>query len=229
MKFFQWGGEQRREPEPARERRGTLNRERLIAKMASCQEMFSNIRHLAGGGEPKDGTIDRLQERYQALRSIVVDTLFETSTIDEAIGVVYGKELASVGQEKNVLEALRLSLTMDDALSADIIRNLSVKVPDSMRRATKYGRILYGMGEAVGYLPDNGSKKLPIYLGSQVRYSKKNGDSGIARIVKFTDPARVFERPDTTAFEAITKPDPSRDMEVQFPLSISEIVDVYDA
>jgi|GEM_PF-6248772 len=237
MKFFQWGGERPREPEPARERRGGLNRERLIAKMASCYDVFSTIRHLAGGGEPKDSNIEILEERYQALRSIVVDTLFETATIDELIGVVFGKELTATGQEQKTLGNLRLSLTMDDdAIAATTIRNLSADVSDTFRKATKYGRILDGIGEPIGYLPDQGSKKQPIYLGSQVRYSKQNGDSGIARIVKFTDPKGVFEDPAATAFVAkmakmVSSPHFTASQNADltpFFLRFSEIIDVYD-
>jgi len=233
MKFFQWGGERPREPEPPRERRGGLNRERLIAKMVACQDMFSTIRHLSGGGETQDSNVKRLEERYQALRSIVVDTSFETSTIDELIGVVYGKELAAVGQEKKTLENLRLSLTMDDAIANTTIRNLSHSVPDALRKATNYGRILDGIDGPIGYLPEQGSKKQPIYLGSQVRYSKQNGDSGIARIVKFTDPKGVFEDPAATAFVAKMVSSPhftaSQNADLTpFFLRFSEIIDVYD-
>ncbi|MBI4250786.1 hypothetical protein HY622_04310 [Candidatus Uhrbacteria bacterium] len=232
MKFFGWGGERgrQREPEPQRERRGVVNRERLIAKMAGYYNAHDNIQHFAGGGDARDGDLKRIREMYQTLRGIVVDSSFDSATLDELIGAIYSRELASAGTDSDILEHIRKSLTADDAISAATIRNVSNGVSDKMRAATGYGRIVYGIGEPIAYLPADGSKKQPIYLGSRVRYATKmgGGDSGIARIISFVDPNGVFENPDSTAFQALTKPDPTKDMEVQFPLRISEIVDLYD-
>ncbi|MBI2484242.1 hypothetical protein HYV71_03605, partial [Candidatus Uhrbacteria bacterium] len=180
----------------------------------------------------KDGSLERIKETYRALRGIVVDMSFDSSTLDELIGTIYSRELVSSGAEMSILEHIRHSLTKDDTISAAVIRNLSNSVSDKMRASTGYGRILYGVGEAIGYLPAEGAKKQPIYLGSRVRYTSKSGDSGIVRIMKFLDPKDIYEDSDSYAFSVLRPPDPSHDLVndtgALFPLRISEIVDVYD-